>query len=78
MSLEQHLECPERALVAAVIAQAVRDVTAKNTRESALRWIDSPSERVFGFVWCCQTLGVDPQWARAKIHDRKSPLLKAG
>lgn len=70
------VECPELAVVAAVVAQAVRDVGDKNARESALRWINSPSRRVFGFVWCAELLGLDAGWARARILDRKTALLK--
>lgn len=75
MVTEQPIECPELALIAAVLAQAVRDLAVKAERDRARRWIESGSERAFGFVWCCTTLGVDPQWARARISERKGPLL---
>ena len=64
-------ESPELALIAAVIGQAVRDTKDRKERDSAWRWIRSDSPRPFGFCFCCDALGLNPEWVRKKIESRK-------
>ena len=59
------------SLVASVVMQALRDLGAKREREGARRWLMSDSPRPFGFVWCVESLGLNAEWARAKILDRR-------
>jgi hypothetical protein len=59
-------------LIAAVIGQAVRDLAAKRGRDAARRWIASDSRRAFGFVFCCEALGIEPSWARRQIENKKT------
>lgn len=65
---------PERALWAAVLAQAVRDLSlqspkaeARRVRKQARRWFEGTGRGPGSFTWCCEWLGVSPTWARARL-----------
>lgn len=72
---------PEMELVAAVIAQAALDLTAVNAvgwrsaaarealaaAQDAAEWIDAGSDDPFGFGWCCDVVGADPDALRRAL-----------
>jgi hypothetical protein len=77
----------ERRLWAAVLAQAVYDLTGINTftnrsyhtriRYFARLWIDSDSRDAGSFRWVCDQLDLDPGWLRRRlleIADRNSSV----
>ena len=69
----------ERKLWLAAIAQAANDTHMRvptygegrwklvNAKQDAIEWISDESGRVYGFVWCCESVGVDPSWIREAI-----------
>jgi hypothetical protein len=64
----------ERALWAAVLAQAVRDLQLQSTkaearrvRKQTARWVDATVDGPGSFVWCCECLSISPAWARARL-----------
>lgn len=74
---------PERDLVAAVIAQAFRDLHCKVRRPGhyfsavahsrmAEAWIDSAAKDPWSFIWCCDQVELDPDIIRrsGKRHFR--------
>lgn len=54
---------PQR-LFAAIIGQAVDDLSRAAHREEARRWLLSETERPLGFKWICELLGVDLEAVR--------------
>lgn len=65
-------DSPCRRLVAAVLERGLLDAvgaTAKQPeREDALAWFQSDDEEPFSFRWVALTLGIDPDWLRARIR----------
>lgn len=49
-----------RKLVAAVVLQAVKDLSDKGERDRALDWFNSANAQPFSFVWCAEALDLDP------------------
>jgi len=70
-----------RAIACGVILQALEDYQATSSsrdkavqaeiernRGSARRFIFDDSDRVFGFLWLCQTIDMDPERIRSRIE----------
>lgn len=68
---EAQREQGARGLVLAVLSDAVRDVVRPQTpaarRREAVAWIEAMDAVPFGFVWCVDVLGWDPQAFRRAL-----------
>lgn len=36
-------------------------------RNAAIKWLADDSDRLFGFVWCCHVVGIEPAFARRAL-----------
>ncbi len=67
------LDCPETALLCAVLEDAfacLDDAQHPELRDEALRWFVSKSHRVFSFVALCESLDLDAEHIRAAVTAR--------
>lgn len=70
-------DTPEKALLRALLERAVQDVHEKDP--TARAWIFSNSEHVFGYVYVCRHLGLEPAEFRKHIsafEKRKRPSAR--
>lgn len=71
-------EIPERKLLGAILAQALRDyvgtaassATAKEDKEAAQSWVEEISLAAWGFDWVCQHLDLDPSAIRRAMRSQ--------
>jgi hypothetical protein len=84
IAIDQSSPIPgERRLWAAVLAQAVSDLTGINAftnrcyhtriRYFARLWIDSDSRDAGSFRWVCDQLELDPGWLRRRLLQMAAP-----
>lgn len=77
----------EHDLILALIGDAVRAAmtvvncscvdriccTHNRRRVEARKWLMSDDVRLFGFRWCCENIGTDPQAVRRKLRREEKP-----
>lgn len=56
-----------KALVVAMMQQALADLRLPSYAASARRWLESESEAPFSYRWCCAVLDIGPQWLRNEV-----------
>lgn len=70
------VKMPELELVAAVLTQAVVDLSGHGShphqskarlRMDAEHWVEEMSDDPWGFAWCCRVLGLDPEAIAPKL-----------
>lgn len=82
---DDHAATRCRALVAATVISAIRDLTRQpvndepdDIRSPALRWImDGDRTDPFSFAWCCSVLDIDAAFAREAIRQRERDVAAA-
>jgi hypothetical protein len=75
---------PERALLAAILADAIHDYRkygqawdreGKERFREAKEWImNSANDWIFCFNYICELLGLDPEYVRSGLRDAKDAL----
>ncbi len=79
----QHEDTPERRLLAAVLERALLDAQGRvspgkpDDMRDALAWFASEDEGVLSFHWVAGRLGIDPDWIRRKLAERRRLPLAA-
>ena len=81
--LNDSIDLPERALWAAIVADAIdiclgRTSAPPSERVAARRWIESPRPSVGGFLWCCDLLGLDEHAVRQRVGRTGHKLFRRG
>lgn len=65
---------PEQRLVLAILERAYLDVVQRDklfyrdtTEKLLTRWLDLDNPRPWGFRWCCEKVGIDPEKMLSRI-----------
>ena len=82
------MEVEEKRLWAAVLIQALKDVTGFNHYDERKRirlqyfarvWFESSNRDIGSFVWTCQQLEIHPSWIRGRMRTfLESDRMKSG
>lgn len=67
---------PELKLMSAILYRAIKDLTneERHIRRSARQFLNSSSKRIYGFIWICRALDLDPNYLRIYTYDQLTSL----